>query len=111
MELLAVFTTVSDDAQAAALASAAVEQRLAGCVQQEAIRSTYRWNGEIEMGDEVRLLFKTTRERGEALIAWLEANHPYEVPAIYALSVDTSTAVYADWVGQSVTPPPAAAST
>jgi periplasmic divalent cation tolerance protein len=104
MALLAVFTTVSDDAQASALARGAIEQRLAACVQQEAIRSTYRWQGAIESGAEVRLLFKTTRERVDALIGWLATNHPYELPAIYALPVAAGTPAYAAWVTESVMP-------
>ena len=61
--MLAVFTTVATADQADALARAAVEQGLAACVQTEAIRSTYRWQGDIVCEDEVRLTFKTDRDR------------------------------------------------
>lgn len=53
-DLVAVFTTVASQEQADALARAAVERHLAACVQTEAIRSTYRWQGAIECEAEVR---------------------------------------------------------
>ncbi|MFT7772285.1 divalent-cation tolerance protein CutA [Roseateles sp.] len=96
--MLAVFTTVADQAQADALALAAVEQRLAACVQTESIGSTYRWRDEVVRENEVRLVFKTTRTRYPALEALLRAKHPYELPAIYALPVVCASAGYEAWV-------------
>lgn len=104
MKLLAVYTTVSSEAQADALAHAAVEQRLAACVQAEPIRSTYRWQGAIATEPEIRLLFKTSRTLYPALEALLKRLHPYELPAIFALPVAEASAAYATWVGESVTP-------
>lgn len=98
MDMLAVFTTVADQAQADALARAAVEQHLAACVQTDAIRSTYRWEGQVVCESEVRLMFKTTRARYPALEALLRAQHPYELPAIYALPVSGASTAYAAWV-------------
>ena len=66
-ELLAVFTTVSNDEQASALADLAIATRLAACVQAEPIRSTYRWQGGVVHETEVRLMLKTTRSRYAAL--------------------------------------------
>ncbi len=102
MELLAIFTTVATGEDADALARAAVEQRLAACVQMEAIRSTYRWQGRIACDDEVRLLFKTTRALYPALEALLRELHPYDLPAVYALPVTDGTAEYEDWVRASL---------
>lgn len=107
MELLAVFTTVATREDADALARAAVEQRLAACVQQEPVRSTYRWQGRIACDDEVRLLFKTTRALYPALEALLRERHPYELPAIYALPVAAATAEYAGWVASALLAPSA----
>jgi len=101
-ELLAVFTTVANQAQADALARAAVEQRLAACVHSEAIRSTYRWQGAIQCEAEVRLMFKTDRTRYAALEALLRELHPYELPALFALPVAAADEPYAAWVGASL---------
>lgn len=107
MELLAVLTTVASQEQAEALAQAAVQARLAACVQAEAIRSTYRWHGAIACEPEVRLLFKTTRQRYAELEALLHARHPYELPAIFALPVTDASPGYAAWVQAEVEPGPA----
>jgi periplasmic divalent cation tolerance protein len=100
--LLAVFTTVATQEQADALARAAVEARLAACVQTEAIRSTYRWQGAVACEPEVRLLFKTRADRYAALAALLRERHPYELPAIFALPVAEATPEYAAWVDESL---------
>lgn len=102
MDLLTVFTTVANQADADALARAAVEQRLAACVQTETIRSTYHWQGRVACDDEVRLMFKTNHARYAALEALLRELHPYELPAIFALPVAEASDRYADWVRESL---------
>lgn len=102
MELLAVFTTVATREQADALARAAIAQRLAACVQVEAIHSTYRWQGEVVSEPEQRLMFKTRRDRYAALEALLREQHPYKLPAIFALPVAEASADYAAWVAGSL---------
>lgn len=104
MDMLAVFTTVADSEQADRLARAAVERRLAACVQTEAVRSTYRWQGAIACEPEVRLMFKTTRAHYPALEALLQELHPYELPAIFALPVTEASGDYAAWLAASLCP-------
>ncbi|CAM3660156.1 divalent-cation tolerance protein CutA [Roseateles saccharophilus] len=102
MDMLAVFTTVATEAQADALAGAAIEARLAACVQAEAIHSTYRWQGRIANQSEIRLLFKTRREHYAALERLLRERHPYELPAIFALEVAAASPGYAAWLQESL---------
>lgn len=102
MDMLAVFTTVAQREQAEQLARAAVEKQLAACVQVEAIYSTYRWQGQVVSEPEQRLLFKTTQTLYPALEALLRELHPYEVPAIFALSVAEASTEYAAWVADSL---------
>ena len=104
-ELLVVTTTVANAAQARALARVAVEQGLAACVQLSHIESVYRWQGVLQHDDEVRVVFKTTREAYAALQACLQAHHPYELPAIHAVAVAHASADYARWVLEGVQPP------
>lgn len=104
-ELLAVFTTVANQADADALGRAAVEQRLAACVQTQSIRSTYRWRGDAVCEEEVRLMFKTDRAHSAALQTLLRERHPYDLPAIFALTVAEPDARYAAWVRDSLAQP------
>ena len=98
MHLLAVHTTVAHEADARRLADQAVHQRLAACVQIERIESVYEWQGAVQHEAEWRLLLKTTDARANALMAWLQAGHPYELPAIYSTEVRDATPTYAQWV-------------
>lgn len=98
MDMLAVFTAVANQEQAEQLARAAIEQRLAACVQVEAVHSTYRWQGDVVNEPEVRVMFKTNRAAYPALEALLGALHPYDIPAIFALPVAEASATYVDWL-------------
>lgn len=106
-DMLAVLTTVARLDQADTLAHAAVEQRLAACVQVEAVHSTYRWQGAVASEPEVRLMFKTSRAMYPALEAMLKSLHPYQVPAIFALPVVEASAGYAAWLQDAIVTRPA----
>ena len=101
--LVAWVTTVGNAHDAQRLAHGAVEARLAACAQISRIDSVYRWQGAVEEAAEWRLLFKTTAGRSAALQAWLKQRHPYELPAIFGLTVAQADAAYAAWVVESVT--------
>ncbi|MGE0329912.1 MAG: divalent-cation tolerance protein CutA [Ramlibacter sp.] len=101
-ELIAVFTTVADDASAQALARAAISARLAACVQVEPIHSVYTWEGQLQSGPEVRLMFKTTLPMYAELERFILDRHPYDLPAVYAVPVALASPAYAQWVGQGV---------
>jgi len=67
---------------------------LAACVQSEPIRSTYRWQGQIERQDEIKLLLKTTctaYPKREKLLLEL---HPYKLPAIFVIPVCDASTIY-----------------
>ena len=96
-DLIAVYTTVANEEQAQLLASAAIENNLTACVQSEPIRSTYRWQGQIEQQEEIRLLLKTTRTAYPKLEKLMLELHPYELPAIFAVPVCDASDAYAKW--------------
>ena len=104
-DLVAVFTTVATDEQASVLADLAIARRLAACVQAEPIRSTYRWQGRIVEETEVRLMFKTTKAMYQALEQLLIEAHPYELPAVFALSVTSASAEFMKWVARETRAP------
>jgi periplasmic divalent cation tolerance protein len=82
------------------IARALVERRLAACVSTTPVTSTYRWQGQISVDPEVTLVIKVGADRLPELREQLKAMHPYQLPEIVALSVDTeaSLAPYVDWV-------------
>ena len=98
-EALLVVTNCPDDAVAERIALALVEQGFAACVNQlAAVRSIYRWQGNVERANEVPLLIKTTRERYGDVEHAIRQLHPYEVPEIIALSIAAGHAAYLRWI-------------
>lgn len=97
-ELVLVLCTVPDEATAQNLAKGLVEERLAACVNAiPGLTSVYRWQGKVEIDSEVQLLIKTRRARFDELAAWIEANHPYDVPEIIALAAEQVSDSYLAW--------------
>jgi periplasmic divalent cation tolerance protein len=96
---IVVLSTCANEADAGRVARALVESRVAACASViPAIRSYYRWKGELETGDEAMLVIKTSRELFGALKAELEKIHPYEVPEILALPVVDGAENYLGWI-------------
>lgn len=97
-----VMTTTDDPAEAAALARALVEARLAACVQAMPIASTYRWEGAVETADECMLLIKTRADRVDGVKAFLDERHSYDTPECVVIPVVDGLPAYLTWVDASV---------
>lgn len=98
-EFLQVQTTTGSRADGEAIARALVEQRLAACVQVIGpIHSTYWWEGAVETAEEYLCLVKSNREAYPALEAAIQELHPYEVPELVALPIETGSRAYLSWL-------------
>ncbi len=104
-EFKIITTTVGNKMQAAALADAIVRARLAACVQFWPIQSTYWWKGRRETGRELILSCKTTSRRVIALIAFIKAQHSYEVPEIVVTPIETGHPAYLGWIKRETLQP------
>lgn len=99
--LLVVLCNVPDEDVAKRLTESLLQRRLIACVNQlPAIKSSYRWQGQIEQAQEIPLLFKTLEQNFSALCQAIKAEHPYQVPEIIAVPVTHAIEAYADWVKQ-----------
>lgn len=104
-QALLLLTNMPDETSAQLLAAHLVEHRLAACVNQLApCRSVYRWEGKIETTTEIPLLIKTTRERYAAVETAVLALHPYDVPELIAVPVESGLPAYLNWVITESTP-------
>lgn len=101
-QLVAVTVTFGSAEEAEAVASELVGRRLAACAQVWPIRSTYRWQDEIERAGEHRLEAKTVAAALPALDAFVRERHSYDVPEIIAMPVVHASADYARWVRECV---------
>ncbi len=91
--------------EAAAIAAALVEARLAACVQLVPVESVYRWDGAIERTAEVMLHAKTMQTRMAEAEKLIRARHSYAVPEIIAVPIVGGSADYLDWVRAEVSAP------
>jgi periplasmic divalent cation tolerance protein len=99
MSVLLALCACPNSEVAERIADALVEQRLAACVNRiVGMRSTYRWQDRIAHDDEVLLLIKTTAERYPALQESILSLHPYELPELIAVKVESGFDRYLAWV-------------
>jgi periplasmic divalent cation tolerance protein len=100
-----LYVTAPDDAVAARIADALIDDRAAACVNiLPRIRSVYRWKGSVEHGEETAMIVKTTASKVAKARTLIERLHPFETPAIAALPIDSgySGAKFVDWIGREV---------
>jgi periplasmic divalent cation tolerance protein len=98
-----VLCTVAGEDEAARLAAAVVERRLAACVNiVRGVRSIYAWKSKLEDDEEQMLVLKTRRDRVEALRRELVARHPYEVPEFLVIPVESGHGAYLAWLDAQV---------
>ena len=101
--IVSVYVIFADADEASRIGRAMIEARLAACVNiLGPCRSIYRWEGAIETASEVPALFKTTRDKADALIARVRELHSYSIPAIAVWPIERLLADYGDWVEESV---------
>ena len=99
MGALIVITTVPDAFLAVKISDALLQKSFAACVHVLPVgQSHYRWQGKIEHGAEITLIIKSSRHRYAELEAEIKRLHPYDVPEILALPVETGLAAYLDWI-------------
>ena len=98
MTLLAL-STFPDIETARRIANQLVTEKLAACANiLPAVESTYRWKDNIEKGNETIVLFKLSQDRQSAFQDKLRALHPYEVPEIIFVRIDSGLPDYLRWI-------------
>lgn len=98
-QALLVLCTTPDRDVAERLARALVDARAAACVNVvPGLRSFYRWQGEVEVGDELQLLIKTRAGRLDEVERIVRALHPYSVPELVALPIVAGADDYLAWI-------------
>lgn len=94
-------TTVDSQAAARALARAALDAKLAACVQIAPVTSHYTWKGEVCEAEEFLLQMKHRAQDYAALAELVRGLHNYETPEILRIDVADADPAYAAWVEAS----------
>ncbi len=96
--LTVVLTTVTTEEEAARCARVLVEERLAACVKQLPVGSTYRWEGKVEVAEETLLIIKTATDLLERLERRVRELSGYEVHEFIALDAAATSDSYLEWL-------------
>lgn len=101
--MLEVTTTTETEADARKLARELVHRRLVACAQVSGpIRSYYWWKGNLEEAEEWRCVFKTMSYLYTRVEAAIRELHPYTLPQIIAIPVQSALADYLTWVQENL---------
>jgi len=96
---IVVLSACGSAEEAASVARALVERRLAACVNVVAgVRSVYRWKGAVEEASEWLLVIKSSRALFEPLQEEMRKVHSYETPEIVALDIVAGSQSYLEWL-------------
>jgi periplasmic divalent cation tolerance protein len=100
---IVVLTNCGSVEEAAKIARALVEKKLAACVNvMPAGRSFYRWKGVIEDQQESLLVIKSSRALFNDLRVEIEKLHSYEVPEVIAVPIVDGSEGYLEWLDREL---------
>ena len=83
------------------IANKLVQEKLVACVNMTKISSVYSWQGKIENADEFLAIFKTTQKNKTKVKNQIKTTHPYKVPEIAEIQVNSINKPYLDWLIES----------
>ena len=96
-----IVSTYPDKKILAKTANELVKKRIAACVNITKISSIYSWKGKIENTSEYLALFKTTQKNKALLKKAIKKMHPYDVPEIAEINVNSINQPYLKWLIES----------
>jgi periplasmic divalent cation tolerance protein len=101
MKPVIIVSTYPDKKSITRIANQLVRTRHAACVNITKISSIYAWRGKIENTSEYLAFFKTTAKNRRILKTKIIQTHPYEVPEIAEIEVNSINKPYLSWLVQS----------
>lgn len=96
-----VFITAPKD-RAKDIAKFIIENKLGSCVNIMPVESIYWWKDEIESSEEHLLIVKTLKEKIVLLIEKVKEIHPYTVPEIISINIESGIESYLKWIEESI---------
>jgi len=101
MKAVIILSTYPNKKSLNTVALQLVGLKLAACVNILKISSIYTWKGKVENTTEYLAFFKTTQKNKKKLKEKIKATHPYEVPEIAEINVNSINKSYLKWLIES----------
>jgi len=100
-----VLCSCPDSETATNIAEYLVANKLAACVNVlPNVLSIYTWQGNIEQANEQLLVIKTKVDSYNDIQHAILEIHPYELPEIISVPIDTGLSTYLNWIDENVLP-------
>ncbi len=101
-DLMIFYVTAPDKKTALKLSLYLVNNKVAACANIiESITSVYWWKGEVQKEPECMMMIKTTMEKSDILIEYIQKNHPYEVAECIGINIAKGSEPYLKWIVDS----------
>ncbi len=98
-----IYCTCPDIDTAEKIARQLIETKLAACVNiLPGLLSIYEWQGQVESAREHLLLIKSPKACYAQIETAIKALHPYQLPEIVAVAIDSGSAEYLQWIDSCV---------
>ena len=96
-----ILTTVPHSESGKALAQGLLQNSLAACINIiPGLESYYYWQGELQQDSELQLLIKSNHSKLEDIESYLKNHHPYELPELLVLPVQSGSSEYLNWMNK-----------
>ena len=101
MKPVIIVSTYPDKKSITKISKELVNKKIVACVNITKISSIYSWKGEIEETNEYLAFFKTSDKNKKILKEKIKSTHPYEVPEIAQISINSINQSYLNWLIES----------
>ena len=89
------------DFNSIAICKQLIESKLAVCIHKfPEVNSYYEWENVVESSEEYLLHIKTSKKNFASIETIILTEHPYDVPEIFSIKIDSISAPYLDWAKQ-----------
>ena len=93
-----IIATAPTEQEADKITEILLNERVVACVQQLPIKSSYHWQGKVEISSEILMIMKSQTKLYSKIESLIKKNHSYQVPEIILLPIEAGLADYLNWI-------------
>ena len=98
-----IYITYPSEEEAHNISKDLLDKQLVACANIFSPHATmYKWEGKIEQGSEIAVIYKTTQDHFNDVKEAVLSQHSYECPCIVALPIETGYEGFLDWIKNEV---------